>query len=392
LATGCGVVYSKKSGEFREILEVRIFPMLRKLLMIVPLALFFSIAALAQTAAIEGNVLGNDGKPLQGAVIKIERQDVKGNYTVKTDKKGHYFYGGLPLGQFKVSVNVDGQERDFVNGVRGKVGDTQQVNFDLAKTAGAAPAPEADRSMSAAEKAEIEKKGKEQAAAMAKNKALNDAFNAGKTAAAANQWDAAIDGFTKASELDANQHVVWGNLADALTSRAKANPAGREADLAKAAEAYQKAIAIKGDDAAYHNNYALVLGNQKKFQEAEAEVTKAAQMDATNAGKYYFNLGAVYVNAGAVDPAAEAFKKAIATDPNYADAYYQYGLSLMGKATVDASGKMSAPAGTQEAFQKYLELRPDGPFAQPSKDMLASLGATVQTNFSNRPANQQKKK
>ena len=86
-----------------------------------------------------------------------------------------------------------------------------------------------------------------------------------------------------------------------------------------------------------------------------------------------------------------AFKKAIEVDPNYADAYYQYGLSLMGKATADASGKISAPPGTVEAFQKYLDLKPDGPYAQPSKDMIASLGGTVQTNFSNRPGTQKKK-
>ena len=102
--------------------------------------------------------------------------------------------------------------------------------------------------------------------------------------------------------LIATQHVVWGNLADAYVGRAKATPAGKDADLAKAAEAYQKAIAIKADDAAYLNNYALVLAQQKKFDEAQAQLTKAAQVDPPNAGKYYFNLGAVYVNTGNMDP------------------------------------------------------------------------------------------
>ena len=79
--------------------------------MIVPLALGFSVVSFAQTAAFEGTVKAPDGKPVQGAVMKIERQDVKGNYQVKTDKKGHYFYGGLPLGSYKITVMVDGQER-----------------------------------------------------------------------------------------------------------------------------------------------------------------------------------------------------------------------------------------------------------------------------------------
>jgi hypothetical protein len=63
----------------------------------------------------------------------------------------------------------------------------------------------------------------------------------------------------------------------------------------------------------------------------------------------------------------------------------------MGKATTDANGKIAAPPGTVEAFQKYLDLKPDGPFAQPAKDMIASLGGTVQTNFSAKPGNQKKK-
>ena len=50
----------------------------------------FAAAASAQVSGIEGIVKDPDGKPIVGAVIKIERQDIKGNYTVKTDKKGHY--------------------------------------------------------------------------------------------------------------------------------------------------------------------------------------------------------------------------------------------------------------------------------------------------------------
>ena len=54
-----------------------------------------------------------------------------------------------------------------------------------------------------------------------------------------------------------------------------------------------------------------------------------------------------------------AFDKCIAADPNRADAYYQKGVNLIGKATLQGD-KMVAPPGTAEAFQKYLELRPPG--------------------------------
>jgi tetratricopeptide (TPR) repeat protein len=124
------------------------------------------------------------------------------------------------------------------------------------------------------------------------------------------------------------------------------------------------------------------LANQKKIAEAQAELTKAAQLDPTQAGKYYYNLGAVLTNTGQNEAAAEAFKKAIEADPNYADAYLQYGIALMGKATVDSSGKMVPVPGTGEAFQKYLELKPDGKDAETAKAMLQSLGMTVETEFS----------
>jgi tetratricopeptide (TPR) repeat protein len=362
---------------------------LRSLLFILPISLIFSIGAWAQTAAFEGTITGPDGKVIPGAQIKIERQDVKGNYQVKTDKKGHYFYGGLPLGNYKITVFVDGVDKGFRTG-RTTIGETQEVSFKLTADGAPTAESEATRALTPAEKAAREKADKAAAEAMAKNKALNDAFNAGKTAVQANNWDAAIDAFSKAGEIEPTQHVVWGNLADSYVSRAKTKTgADQAADLQKASESYQKAIAIRADDAAYHNNYALVMAQQKKYDDAQAELTKAAQLDPPNAGKYYYNLGAVYVNTGNVEPAATAFKKAIESDPNYADAYYQYGLSLMGKATTDASGKIVAPPGTSEAFQKYLELKPDGPFAQPAKDIMASLGAALQTNFSK--GNQKKK-
>ena len=94
-----------------------------------------------------------------------------------------------------------------------------------------------------------------------------------------------------------------------------------------------------------------------------------------------------------LEPAAAAFKKAIDLDPNYAEAYFQYGLSLIGKATID-NGKTVAPPGTAEAFQKYLDLAPTGPNADTAKAMMASMGATVQTTFSQQkaaPAQQKKK-
>ena len=99
--------------------------------------MFFATAAWAQIAAIEGDVKGADGQMLKGAVILIERQDMKGTYKgAKTDKKGHYIYNGLPFpGTYTVSVFVDGQKKDETKDVRTQLGDPVNVSFDLKKSA-----------------------------------------------------------------------------------------------------------------------------------------------------------------------------------------------------------------------------------------------------------------
>jgi len=159
--------------------------------------------------------------------------------------------------------------------------------------------------------------------------------------------------------------------------------AEKDAALVKASEAYGKAIELQPTDASYHNNYALALARMNKFPEMQAELNKAVELDPPNAGRYYYNMGAVLVNANQLTPACEAFDKAIAADANYADAHYQKAMCLTSKATVAADGKTKFPDGTEQEFQKYLELKPDGPFAESAKGMLQAMGSKIDTEYRN---------
>jgi tetratricopeptide (TPR) repeat protein len=376
----------------------------RKLTWLAAGCMLLAGAGLAQTSSIAGEVKGEDGKPLQGALIKIERLDIKGNYKVKTNKKGEYFHAGLPLGTYRVVLEVNGKDVDRVDNVRTRLGDPTVINFDLQRVKQRAEALQraaesgqltADqlREMSPEQRAALEKAAKERQAQLAKNRALNDAFNAGMTALQAKQFEPAIEAFSKAAEIDPKQHVVWAHLADSYIGLAGGKTgAEQQAALEKGLANYLKAIEIKPDEAAYHNNYALALARAKRFEEAQAELTKAAQMDPPNAGRYFYNLGALLVNSGQNEPAGEAFKKAIEADPNYADAHYQYGVSLMAKAQVTPEGKVVPPPGAREAFEKYLQLKPDGPFADAAKGMIATMEAGVQTQYANPEAEAKKKK
>ena len=370
--------------------------------------LFFGFTAMAQITAIEGDVKADDGKPLVGAVVKIDRFDITAHYKTKTDKKGHYFYNGLPLGNYNVTIEVDGKDVDQQKGVRSKLGDPTNVSFDLQASkksrdaaqaamqqagAGGQLTKDMERGMSAAEKATLEKTLKEREGQLKQHKELNDAFNTGMTAIADKQYDQAVQALTKASEIGPTELAVWANLADAYMKLAGTKTGPEFDDAAtKGLAAYAKAIELKPEDAATHNNYALALVQAKKVPEAQAELTKAAQLDPTNAGKYYYNLGAVLTNANQADAAVEAFQKAIAADPKYSEAYYQYGVSLVSKASYGADGKVTPVPGTVEALQKYLELAPSGQFAQAAKDMLTTLSASVDVSYRNPNAKEAPKK
>jgi tetratricopeptide (TPR) repeat protein len=370
--------------------------------------LVFTAACFAQTSSIEGDVIGVDGKPMANQkCVVIDRKDIKGHYgPVKTDKKGHYFHAGLPLGQYKVSVIDDsGKVLTFQDNIRSRLGDPLPVNFNLAQDAarqqarqkameaGKPISKEEARDMTPEQKAEIEKQMEARKKELSKNKELMDAYNAGMTALQAKQYDQAIASLTKASELDPKQVAVWQYLAEANVSLAKTKTGPeRDAALTKGEEAYQKALELKPDDAAAHNNYALALAQSKKIPEAKTELTKAAELDPTKAGQYFYNLGAVLVNTGQADPACEAFKTAIEKDPNYAEAQYQWGNCLFAKATVSAEGKVTPVPGTAEAFQKYLELAPAGPNAEAAKGMLTAINASVDTKYANPNAPKDTKK
>jgi len=247
--------------------------------------------------------------------------------------------------------------------------------------------------------AEQMKQVQEQNAKVEKEKStvgkLNDKLNAAKTAADAGDFDTAIAALTEATQLDATRDLIWFKLGDyyRMSAPKQTDPAEKQKRLDSAVESYQKAVDIKKAAppdkdpalaaktlAAYYNNLADAYSRDKKIDDAVKTYELSAQTDPASAAQAYFNIGAVLTNAGKVDDAIAAFDKCIAADPTRAEAYYQKGVNLLGKATLQGDKTIPAP-GTVEALQKYLEIAPTGPNAQNAKDLLASLGAKVETTY-----------
>ncbi len=312
------------------------------------------------TGTVKGVAKDQSGQPIEGATVELQNVDNGRKVNLKTNAKGEYFSIGVAPGNYKFSLIKDGKVIDFFDRVPVNAGDERVIDFDLAKDRGKPVMSE-----------EQQKKIAEAQKQNEKVKGLNAKLAEAKQLETAGNYDQAIAILQEASQADPNQDVIWANLG-AAQHGAKKYP--------EAIESYQKAIALKPTNGPYHSALADSLAKSGQTDKAVAEWATAAENDPPNAGAYYFNEGAVLTNTGKVDEAIAAFDKALQADPTRADAYYFKGIDLMGKATVKGD-KMVAPPGTAEAFNKYLELEPNGKFADPAKQMLASIGATVETTY-----------
>jgi tetratricopeptide (TPR) repeat protein len=350
------------------------------------------------SGSVKGICKDLEGKPVAGGVVVFENLDNGQKYALKTNGKGEYFSLGLSPGKYKVTLfktpedQKAAKEMYHVGGFPVQLGennldlDLQKEQQNSAKGQGLTP--------------EQLKQMQEQQAKQQKEsntvKALNEKLNAAKTAADSGDYDTAIADLNEATQTDPSRDLLWFKLGDyyRMSASKQTDTAEKQKRYDSSIQAYQKAIDLKkaapaekdpnaaaANIAAYYNNMAEAYAKSGKTDDAIKTYEQAAQIDPTHAAGYYFNEGAVLTNSGKVDPALAAFDKVIAADPNRADAYYWKGVNMIGKATLSKDGKMDAPSGTAEAFQKYLELQPSGTYADAAKQMLTSIGGKIETTY-----------
>lgn len=350
-----------------------------KLMQGLMLALLFALAAsVGWSQATAGKVQGkitSSGKPVANAVITLTNTANGRTYKIKTDKDGAFSGVGIAFGEYEEEISDASGEKLFKRkvSVTGEGGAVDDLSVDIGSGSGG-PKMSAE---------ELEKLKAQRDKAISENALINQL----NPALQAKNWQAAepiLQQLIAASPNKWEYQQAFGNT---------------ELNLGKydeAVAAYEKAIPLaenatktdpKADPAKSKAGVAQMLTNEgnaylklKQNDKAVAAYTKAAAMD-PNPGTAYFNLCATQYNSGNTQGALEACEKAIAADPTRADAYFIKGSLMVGDSKLDKEGKLMAPPGTSEALNKYLELAPDGPHAGDVKQMLAAIGAKVETTY-----------
>ncbi len=347
--------------------------------------LLSSLAGWAQVTGVKGRVIGANGKPLAGAVVKFHRTDISGTYQVKTNKKGQYGHYGLPFGEYNITVYdpKTGKALYTWNKVHTQYGQVLHVNFNLQQLE---HQPVNAAKMNAKELAKYKKALAERLKAMKENAKvgqLNQMLIENHQLAVQGQWQQAAQLMQKAISLDQTHALLYATLGNDYSG-------GKM--WTQAIPAYQKAIAMRPVTAAtplpekkavasYYSGLATAQANAGQIPAAEANFKKAVALDPGQAGLAYSNEAVIFYNSNQSDAALKYAEKALAADPNNSNAWFIKAMSLMNKASVDPkTGKVVPAPGTIEAFKKYIALDPNGPNVGEAQASIQALTGPVQTN------------
>jgi tetratricopeptide (TPR) repeat protein len=338
--------------------------------------LFLAAAATAWSQATAGKVQGkvtDGGKPVPDAQVTLTNTDNGRAFKMKTDKNGQFNGVGIPFGVYEEEVTAADKHYKGKVQVRGEGGAVDDLSVEMTSgKPGTGPSKE-----------ELEKMKAERDKAIGENTLiaqLNPALQA-------KDWATAEPILTKLIAMNPNRWDYQQALGNAQFSEGK---------YEEAVATFDKAIPIaenatktdpKADPAKAKAGVAQMLTNEgnaylklKKNDKAIEAYSKAASMD-PNPATAYFNICATQYNTGNTQGALAACDKAIAADATRADAYFIKGSLMVGDSKLDKDGKLTAPAGTSEALNKYLELAPDGPHAGDVKAMLQAIGAKIETTY-----------
>jgi tetratricopeptide (TPR) repeat protein len=175
--------------------------------------------------------------------------------------------------------------------------------------------------------------------------------------------------------------VLWANLGQAQVGLKKYTEAEASFKKVLDLEAASKKPNQQSQGAA-NAGLGEIYARTNKIPEANAAYQAAAQINAAQAALYLKNEAVIFYNLGNAAAQIAAANQAIAADPAQALPYYLKGQGLIQNATFDAkTHKIVLPADCSDAYQKYLELAPTGPYAAEVKGILDQAGQTVNSTF-----------
>ncbi len=370
---------------------------------------------------VHGHLINPTGAPQNGGAVnflQITRAASGPGLAPQTEDRGTFkvsdqgeYTGEVPAGNYIVIYRSEGMAADkqadrLDNVVVAPNGDTA-VDFDMSRQ-------EYIDKLPPEEKKQLEDIRQKNSAALKANeviKGLNadlktvtqDVHDADAATAAAEQQlgasAAKADIASKANEIRTSKYTeIESLMTKDTTAKPDASVLWAQLGLAQnglkkyddALVSYKKALDI--DLASKKPNPAIqgmanagmgeAYARTGKVAEANAAYDAAVKANPAQGAFYLRNEAVIFFQQGNQDAQVAAADEAIKLDPNDALLYYLKGQGLVSKATIDPkTNRIVLPPDCAEAYQKYLELAPTGPYAADAKGILDQAGQKITSSF-----------
>lgn len=342
-------------------------PLRRPWLLLAALAASWAVLPLLaqrpELGAFAGVVRDEQGQPLAGATVVFRGLDFNLRRETRTERDGRFYYGGFQSGRYQIAVLRAGRVLWLMSVTLPQFQPVVELDINLQKLREAAErVPQLDPELERQREAERQRREQEDQ--------LQGHLSRGARQLAEGHPERALEEYQAAVALDPNR-----GLTHALLGAAYAAANRREEAIA----AYQRALQLEPTEGAHHNNLAALLARNGQLDEALPHFAQAVRLDPERAATYHFNTGAALFNANRLDDALPAFRQATRSDLKFAPAHYFLGLVLFRtsprRPSEHGPERVEPRPGTIEAFQRYLQLAPDGEYADSARDYLNRLGA-----------------
>ncbi|MEF3273989.1 MAG: DUF2298 domain-containing protein [Chloroflexus sp.] len=165
------------------------------------------------------------------------------------------------------------------------------------------------------------------------------------------------------TELEA---AVAAQPTNAALAFALADSYRRQGRLNEAAQVLAPAAAANPSDVGLHHLWGDILAETGRYDEAEQAYLNAVRASPT-AGNYN-KLATALIDWGWLDKAEIALGQAMSIDPAFPDPYFQLARLFMLRNQTSLA---------RDALQRYLQLAPDGPWANEAQRMLVRLNSSA---------------
>jgi tetratricopeptide (TPR) repeat protein len=279
-------------------------------------------AAYTGKGKLKGVVKDENGNPVEGVTVKLFSLKAASGFNVRTDKNGKWKAMWIRAGIWHIDFEKPGYESKKIS-----------VNVATYKTN-----PLVEIVLKKMEGVEI-------------SKDFIEKINKGNKLFEEKKYDEAIKLFEELIKEKPELKMINQNIGNCYFAMEK---------YEKAVEYYKKALKDKGDNTdmfiAIGNSYINMKNNEKAL-----EWYKKADTSKIKDFNVLYNIGVIFYNNFNYKKALEFFKMAVDHNGDFADGWYQLGMTLV------AVNKQKEAI---DALNTFLKLAPDSPNAQTAKAII----------------------